>query len=252
MRRALFAPLVVTLTIALVACGSDGGSGAPESTTATTEAPLPTDPPAPDLSGERALLVVAPVLTSGGCPPEVAPDEPGVGTPPSETPAGETTQPQPAPDAPDAPDTPGATTTTTATGSGPESLRSLRSVAEPPTAGVYPTADGIFCFTIGEPVADANDLTDATLSETDGEWQVLARVRPDSVDKLNALFNSCMAGEPTCPPQSNANGAAAFVWEGIVLFAPSITAEDMADGPFSLAGGLSERRARDLITLINR
>ena len=160
-------------------------------TTSTTE---------PDRTEDRKALVLAPVMSSGGCPPDM------------EAPSGGSVE----------------------------------------SGGIYPTADGVFCYTIGEPAADGNDLNDATLSDVEGEFQVYTRVKEESVDKLNELFNSCFSGAPTCPPGEGGNGYVAIILEGTVLYAPAIQAEDIAADGFSVAGGLTERRAREIITLINR
>jgi hypothetical protein len=182
------------LALAAPACGGDDGA-TPATTTAAPTTSRPTTTTEPDRTEERAELVIAPVVASGGCPA-------------------------------DAP--------------------------EPSATGPFPTADGAFCFTIGEPIGDGNDLTDATLSEAGGAYQVMARARPESADTLNAGFNACFTGAPDCPPGEGGRGVAAIVWDGTTLYAPAIQVEDLADGPFALAGGLTEREARKLITLINR
>jgi len=114
-----------------------------------------------------------------------------------------------------------------------------------------PTADGKICFRVGTTGGDGNDLHDATVSQVNGEWQVLARPRTESVDKLNTLFDSCFTAAPTCPPGPDGHGSFAIIWDGTVLYAPTVSAQDLADGPFSLGGGLTERRARDLAALVN-
>ncbi|NLD78518.1 MAG: hypothetical protein GX643_17860 [Acidimicrobiales bacterium] len=209
MRRALLILLTAILASGTAACGSDDGGDSADTTT-TTAAPetIPEDTQ-PDRTEERKELLIAPVLSSGGCPADEEGGEDG----------GE---------------------------DGGESEAA-------PATDLHATADGIFCYELGDPVGDGNDLTDATLSETDGEFQVFTRVKPDSVDKLNELFNACFNAQPECPPVSSAGrGVVAFVWEDVVLHAPAIEAEDLAVDGFSLAGGLTERRARDLITLVNR
>lgn len=194
MRRALPILLVIGLTLTTVACGSDDDDPAAETTTTAAETiPQSTEP---DRTEDRKQLIIAPVLSSGGCAPEGA-----------------------------APD---------------------------PVAGPFPTADGAFCYTVGAAAGDGNDLTDATLSEVNGEFQVFTRVKPDSIDELDALFNACFAGAPECPAGEGGRGYVAIVWEGVVLYAPAIQTEDLAAEGLSLAGGLTERRARELITLINR
>lgn len=197
MRRALPILLATFLAVGITACGSDDGDATADTTT-TTVAPetIPEDTQ-PDRTEDRKDLIIAPVLTSGGCPADDAAPE--------------------------------------------------------PDAEHFATGDGVFCYTLGEPVADGNDLHDATLSEIDGEFQVFTRVKPDSVDKLNETFNTCLNAQPECPPvSSSGHGVVAFVWDDVVLHAPAIESEDLADDGFALAGGLTERRARDLITLINR
>lgn len=218
MRRALLTSVAVLIAFAAPACGSDDGEEPAATRAPVTEPETIPEETRPDRSAERARLLVAPVLSSGGCPPDLTVPEVS---------GDEGTAPEAGTD-----------------GSGAE--------ADAGPGGPYPTADGVFCYTVGEPVADGNDLTDATLAETDGEWQVLSRIEPDATDKLNELFNACHVGEPACPAGPSGNGAAAIIWEGIVLHAPAIQVEDLADGPISLAGGLTERRARDLITIINR
>lgn len=123
---------------------------------------------------------------------------------------------------------------------------------EPTGEGPYPTADGVFCYTVGQPIADGNDLTDATLSEAGGGFQVFTRVKADSVDELDAQFDACFTGQPVCPAGEGGRGYVAIIWEGVVLYAPAVASEDLAAEGLSLAGGLTERRARELITLINR
>lgn len=259
MRRAL--PILLTLALALAApaCGSDDGDEPAATTAPATEPETIPETTEPDRTVERTEFVIAPVLSSGGCPPEV--------TVPTSAPAdGDDGAGDDAGD-----DAGEGGTTTTAAASEAQGIRSLRGTTDPSdptdpaddsvpaevpsssTDGPVPTADGVFCYTVGESVANGNDLTDATLSETEGgEFQVYARVKPEAIDELNALFNACFAGAPTCPAGEGGFGYAAIIWEGVVLYAPAIQSEDLADGGVSLAGGLTERRARDLITLINR
>ena len=75
---------------------------------------------------------------------------------------------------------------------------------------------------------------------------------PESKEKLNAGFNSCFNGQPECPAGPSGRGSAAFVLDGVVLLAPAIAVEDMADEVFLIATGLTEREARGLISKINR
>lgn len=206
------------LVLAAPACGSDDDA-APATTTAptTTEATTTTEAPPTE---ERAALFIAPVLASGGC----------AGDPSTTTTAGDPTA-------------------TTAAG-GAAGISSLR--AQPAGDGPFPTADGVFCYTVGQPIGDGNDLTDATLSEAGGDYQVLARVKDESTDQLNEGLNLCFAGDPTCPAGEGGHGAVAIVWEDTTLFAPAVQEEDLADGALAIAGGLTERKARELLTLINR
>ena len=200
MRRVTIIGPLLALSLLLGSCGSDDS---PAETTTTTEAepePTTTTEPEPDRTEDRKALVLAPVMSSGGCPAEMA-------------------------DTPEGPAIEG---------------------------GTYATADGVFCYTIGAPAADGNDLTDATLSETDGSFLVYVRVKDNSIDELNAFFNLCFAGDPSCPAGEGGRGYVAIIWDGTVLYAPAIQAEDLATSGLSLAGGLTERRARDLITVINR
>lgn len=225
---------VVGLVLAAPACGSDDDA----TPATTTAAPTTTEPTTTtvDRTEERAALFLAPVLGSGGCP-----EAPATTGPPETTAPAETTGSSTSAAGETAPTTAAPTTTAPAT-----------TTTTLPPGGPYPTADGVFCYTVGEPIGDGNDLTDATLSETDGEFQVLARVKEESADDLNAAFNRCFTGDPACPAGEGGYGAVAIVWEGTTLYAPSIQVEDLADGPFSIAGGLTEREARKLLTLINR
>jgi hypothetical protein len=232
--RALLRPTLTLLALAglsmaVPACGSDDDA-APATTTAaptTTTAPSTTEP---EDTSERAALFIAPVLASGGCPQDPAATTPS--TPPGAAPTSTTTA---------------STTTASTTAS---TTTAATSAGSP--GGPFPTADGVFCYTVGEPIGDGNDLTDATLSEAGGDYQVLARVKDESVDDLNAAFNDCFAGSPACPAGEGGRGAVAIVWDGTTLYAPSVQVEDLADGPFAIAGGLTEREARKLLTLINR
>lgn len=224
----------VGLVLAAPACGSDDDA-TPATTTAaptTTEATTTTV----DRTEERAALFLAPVLASGGCPAA-----PSTTAPPPATSAPAETTGSTASAGGEAAPTSGAPTTTA-----PTTTTTL------PPGGPYPTADGVFCYTVGEQIGDGNDLTDATLSETNGEFQVLARVKDESADDLNAAFNRCFTGDPSCPAGEGGYGAVAIVWDGTTLYAPAIQVEDLADGPFSIAGGLTEHEARRLLTLINR
>lgn len=121
----------------------------------------------------------------------------------------------------------------------------------PPADGSFPSLDGRFCYKLGDAVGDGNDLKDATVSKNADTWQVLARPRSDSVAKLNEHFNACFSGAPSCPAGEGGRGYTSFVWDGRVLLAPAVSAEDLADGPILLASGLDERSARDLAALIN-
>jgi hypothetical protein len=218
--------VVVGLVLAAPACGSDDDA-TPATTTAaptTTEAPTTTV----DRTEERAALFLAPVLASGGCPAAPATTAPAT-TAPADTTGGDTTPTS------EAPTTTAPATTTTL-----------------PPGGPYPTADGVFCYTVGERIGDGNDLTDATLSEAGGAFQVLARVKEESADDLNAGFNRCFTGDPSCPAGEGGYGGVAIIWDGTTLYAPAIQVENLADGPFPIAGGLTEREARKLLTLINR
>lgn len=129
----------------------------------------------------------------------------------------------------------------------------MASQTEPASSnGPFPTADGKFCITVGERFGDGNDITDATLSKTEGTYQVLARVKPESVDSLNDGFNRCYNGDPTCPAAPDGRGAVAIIWKDTVLVAPSIQTPDLADSVFTIAVNMTERQARDLLGLINR
>ena len=137
--RALLRPTLTLLALAglsmaVPACGSDDDA-APATTTAaptTTTAPSTTEP---EDTSERAALFIAPVLASGGCPQDPAATTPS--TPPGAAPTSTTTA-----------STTTASTTTAATSAGSP-------------GGPFPTADGVFCYTVGEPIGDGNDLTDA-------------------------------------------------------------------------------------------
>lgn len=200
MRRVQVLGPVLALCLLVAGCGSDDDSSSDSTTTTEQEVSTTAPTTEPDRTEERKSLVLAPVMSSGGCPPELG-------------------------------DTSG------------EPVES---------GGTYPTTDGIFCYTVGEPAADGNDLNDATLSDVEGEFQVYTRVKEESIDKLNELFNACFSGAPTCPPGEGGNGYVAIILDGTVLYAPAIQAEDIAADGFSVAGGLTERRARNIITLINR
>ena len=236
MRRRHLTLAAAALAISTVAsgCGSSTKSATTTTTTqpATTEAPATTGTTEPAVSGHREQLWFGPVLASGPCPPGV--------TAPSTAPEATTTVP--------------ATTAPPTTSGGLANLRSPSAAAvqaAPNADGWYPSTAGGLCFKVGERAGDGNDLKDATVSHVGNEWQVLARPRPESVDKLNALFNGCFNGTAPCVAGEGGHGYAAIVWDNLVTYAPSITAEGLADGPFSLAGGLTERRARDLAALIN-
>ena len=147
-------------------------------------------------------------------------------------------------------------TTAPATDSTPSTSAPGTTAAEPDRSGdldgLFPTADGVYCHTVGEPFGDGNDLHDATVADLDGAYQVMVRVKPESKEKLNAGFNSCFNGQPECPAGPSGRGSAAFVLDGVVLLAPAIAVEDMADEVFLIATGLTEREARGLISKINR
>jgi hypothetical protein len=230
MRRALLVPLALVLALAAPACGSDDGDdGSADTTTPTTAPETIPEEPQPDRTAERTRFVLAPVQSSGGCPPDVT-------APPTTA------------------DTAGADADAE-TPSTPEADDSEEADATVPTAAAspYPTADGVFCYWIGEPEADGNDLFDATISQTnEEEWQVFTRVKPESLETVDGLFTACLTGEASCPPGPSGRGAVAIIWDGVVLHAPAIEAEGIAEGSFSLGGGLTERQARDLVTLINR
>lgn len=253
MRRALLVPLSLALALATPACGSDDGDDGSADTTAPVTAPetIPEEPQ-PDRTAERTRFVLAPVQSSGGCPPD-ATAPPTTGETGADTTEGADTDPAGA----DAPATTEADDTgaTGATGDTAGTNDTGGTDAAVPTAAAspYPTADGVFCYWIGEPVADGNDLFDATISQTnEEEWQVFTRVKPESLETVDGLFNACLTGDASCPPGPSGRGAVAIIWDGVVLHAPAIEAEGIAEGSFSLGGGLTERRARDLVTLINR
>lgn len=224
LRNRLLAAATAALIMLVPACGSDEGS-APTTTTAarltTTTAETTTTV---DNSAEKAELKLVPVLSVTGCP------------------ALESTTPTP--------------TTAPATDSTPSTSAPGTTAAEPDRSGdldgLFPTADGVYCHTVGEPFGDGNDLHDATVADLDGAYQVMVRVKPESKEKLNAGFNSCFNGQPECPAGPSGRGSAAFVLDGVVLLAPAIAVEDMADEVFLIATGLTEREARGLISKINR
>lgn len=232
--------LCLALTLAGSGCGSKSDDAKPATTTTTTAstAPPTTGTTLPPVSSDRAKLRFAPVLASGPCPGSAAT------TPTTTTTAPPTTTTT---STPGFNNLVGNTIPTTTSTSGPGTTVPGTTTSD----GRIPTADGRFCYQVGPGSGDGNDLEDATIGQAGGAWQVLARVRAESVAKLNSLFDSCFQGVPTCPAGEGGHGYVAIIWGDTVLYAPAVQVEGLADGPFSLAGGLTERRARDLAALIN-
>lgn len=216
--------LAAGLVLGTVGCGSDEKSSPTTTATSTTStAAETTTTTAPDRTQERAEFFFAPVTATTAC--EAAPTE-------------STTT------------TAAATTTTANTTNTQDQTRPVQGSAgvasqtEPASSnGPFPTADGKFCITVGERFGDGNDITDATLSKTEGTYQVLARVKPESVDSLNDGFNRCYNGDPTCPAAPDGRGAVAIIWKDTVLVAPSIQTPDLADSVFTIAVNMTERQA---------
>ncbi|MCB0987502.1 MAG: hypothetical protein KDB09_06985 [Acidimicrobiales bacterium] len=219
-RHRFWTAATACLILVVSGCGSDKGSTPPTTTAAPTTTTDEKPTTTVDRTDEKAALKMMPVLAVTGCPgaatpTTVAPDVSGTG--------------------PDA-----TTTTEAATGAGSE------------LDGLYPTADGVYCHTVGEPFGDGNDLHDATVAEVNGAFQVMVRVKPESIDKLNAGFNACFTAQPQCPAGPSGTGSVAFVLDGVVLLAPPVTAENLADEVFLVANDLTEREARKLISTLNR
>lgn len=177
LRNRLLAAATAALIMLVPACGSDEGS-APTTTTAarltTTTAETTTTV---DNSAEKAELKLVPVLSVTGCP------------------ALESTTTTP--------------TTAPATDSTPSTSAPGTTAAEPDRSGdldgLFPTADGVYCHTVGEPFGDGNDLHDATVADLDGAYQVMVRVKPESKEKLNAIHSS-FNGQPECPAGPSEEG----------------------------------------------
>lgn len=111
---------------------------------------------------------------------------------------------------------------------------------------------GFTCFELGPVAGDDRDLFDAQAVHDEG-WVVQVRVRPESVDRLNALFDACYEGTDACPPQTaGGRGAVAFEFEGRVASAPAINASGLADQPFVIAGEMmTAEQAQGLAAEIN-
>lgn len=224
------------LAVSVTGCGSGSDDKAATTSTAVTStAPPTTGTTAPPR--DEPKIILAPVLAVAACPDSVPRSTTTTTTtaPPTTTSTtekrfnnlvGNTAPP--------------ATTTPEASSSVPGAID-----------GRFHTADGQLCYLLGPVVGSGSDLQDATISQAGGQWQVLARTREASVAKLNKMFNTCFTAAPTCPAGGSGRGAVAIAMGDTVLYAPAIQAEDVADGPFSLGGGLSEREARDLASLIN-
>jgi preprotein translocase subunit SecD len=158
---------------------------------------------------------------------------------------------------------PGETTTTTSAPvvgsetsgctSGIELSEEAIAAAVPaPEGGVIaPSEDGATIFTLG-PVGFTGDALSSAEATIQNQWTVSADVRGSSQDEANAAFNACFNGEPTCPPQSQAevSGAIAIVLDGQVISAPTVNAQNLASDTFTITGEFTEDEAKELALVL--
>ena len=111
-------------------------------------------------------------------------------------------------------------------------------------------ADAI-CYLVGPAGADGNDIATAeATSDGSEQWLVSVTVAEPSRDRLNAMFNACNAGGPTCPGPTGP-GQVAIVVNGTVLSAPSVYAEDLANDSFTITGDFTKTEAEQLAQVLN-
>lgn len=99
---------------------------------------------------------------------------------------------------------------------------------------------------------------EAQLGGTAGTaWEVGVTIKGSSRDEANALFNSCFAGQPTCPTPPGGrggNGQLAIVLDDEVVSAPEVKSQNLADDEFVISGGgesgFEESEAKDLALVL--
>lgn len=100
---------------------------------------------------------------------------------------------------------------------------------------ILPEIPGAACVEVGPTAIDGTDLAraEATLGGSSGdEWVVEVDVAEGARDDANAVFDACVARDPSCP-----TALVAIVIDGEVVSAPSVTETGLADLPFVISGG---------------
>ena len=121
---------------------------------------------------------------------------------------------------------------------------------EPVPADTVPAVDGDLCYVLGPDGGDGTDVTDAKVY-ADGVG-IEVKVRSDSVDAMNRLFNACYEAADACPASSNeGRGYVAIVVDGKVVSTPAIQAEDLASTPFVITGDFDKAQATNIAAAIN-
>jgi hypothetical protein len=116
---------------------------------------------------------------------------------------------------------------------------------------VIPDEAGEYCYRLGPQVATGEDLFQAAAVE-EQSWAVSVRARPDSVSKLNDLFNACFRADETCPAlDQSGRGGVAILLNGLILSAPQVNGLDLADDAFMITGAMTDTEASDLAAAIN-
>lgn len=116
-----------------------------------------------------------------------------------------------------------------------------------------PGAEPEYCSAMGPVGFDGTGLESVEAGPggaTGDAWVVTVQVAPAERDLANTLFNACFRADPTCPTQQ-----LAIVLDDVVISAPTVQGEDLADDEFVISsgtgsGGYTEDQARELVARI--
>lgn len=116
-----------------------------------------------------------------------------------------------------------------------------------------PSQDGNSCYELGPVGFDGRMLSSARahLDAAAAGWTVEVRVARPHRRTANALLDACYQGGPTCPgtaPSSTAqaSGSVAIVFDDVVISAPMVNGEHLADGALQISGAFTAREAKAL------
>lgn len=116
----------------------------------------------------------------------------------------------------------------------------------------FRSAAGDVCYQLGDDVADGTAVEDAEAVDLGGAWGVELSVVDGSSSPLGQLLGECHRGVPRCPAGEGGRGSIAILLDGVVVAAPAVMDEGMADQGLTVSGGsMTEEQAAALVAAAN-